>query len=89
MTIFLAFRSSIPWPLEKRPGRRYHTIMDDTGTEPPPGWAEAIQQSLAELAAGQTVPASIVHDEIRQAIAAMEAAMAAEDDVSVSPVPDP
>ncbi len=63
--------------------------MDDTGSDAPPGWAEALNQSLAELAAGQTVPASVVHDEIRQAIAAMEAALAAEDGVSVPPAPGP
>ena len=50
--------------------------MDDTPhtQDAPPGWAEALDESLAELAAGaQTVPAETVHQRIRDTIARIQA----------------
>lgn len=50
--------------------------MDDTPhpLDAPPGWAEAIDRSLAELAAGvPTIPAEVVHQRIRDSIARIEA----------------
>jgi hypothetical protein len=54
--------------------------MDDTPhpLDAPPGWAEALHESLAELAAGvPTVPGEVVHQRIRDAIARIEARRAA------------
>jgi hypothetical protein len=50
--------------------------MDDTSPPPdaPPGWAEALDESVAELAAGvPTVPGEEVMRELRESIARMEA----------------
>lgn len=50
--------------------------MDDTPhtQDASPGWAEALDESLAELAAGvQTVPAETVHQRIHDAIARIQA----------------
>jgi hypothetical protein len=55
--------------------------MDDTPhlSDAPPGWAEALDESLAELAAGvPTVPAETVHQRIRDTIARIEAKKKAE-----------
>ena len=49
--------------------------MDDTAhrAEAPAGWLEALAESEAELAAGQTVPAEAVQQRLRDAIARLEA----------------
>ena len=50
--------------------------MDDTPYRPdaPPGWAEALDESLGELAAGvPTVPAEVVHQRIRDTVARIQA----------------
>ena len=45
-----------------------------TTPKTPPGWAEALDESLAELAAGvQTVPAAAVRRDLQDTIARMEA----------------
>jgi hypothetical protein len=41
------------------------------------GWLEALAESEAELAAGLTVPAEVVHQRIRESIARIEAKRAA------------
>ncbi|MBW4092004.1 MAG: hypothetical protein HIU82_12990 [Proteobacteria bacterium] len=50
--------------------------MTDTpaSLDAPPGWAEALDESLAELAAGaSTVPGEVVHRELQESIARLEA----------------
>jgi hypothetical protein len=50
--------------------------MDDTPhpLDTPPGWAEALDESLAELAAGvPTVPGEVVRRDLLDSIARMEA----------------
>ena len=50
--------------------------MDDIPhrSDAPPGWAEALDESLAELAAGvPTVPAEVVRRDLLRSIARMEA----------------
>lgn len=50
--------------------------MTDTpaSLDAPPGWAEALDRSLAELAAGvPTVPSEVVHRELQESIARLEA----------------
>ena len=50
--------------------------MDDTPhpLNAPPGWAEALDESLAELAAGvPTVPGEVVRRDLLDSIARMEA----------------
>jgi len=45
----------------------------------PPGWAEALDQSLAELAAGvPTVPSEVVQRELQGSIARLEAKRAGD-----------
>jgi len=53
--------------------------MDDTPhpAEAPPGWLEALDESEAELAAGQTVPGEAVHQRIRDSLTRTEAKRAA------------
>ena len=49
--------------------------MDDTAHRPetPTGWLEALAESEAELAAGQTVPGEAIRQRLRDAIARLEA----------------
>lgn len=50
--------------------------MTDTASslDAPPGWAEALDESLAELAAGvPAVPSEVVHRELQDGIARLEA----------------
>ena len=50
--------------------------MDDTPyrLDAPPGWADTLDESLAELAAGvPTVPAEAVHQRIRDTIVRIQA----------------
>lgn len=59
---------------------RYLPSMDhdDSTTRPiPAGWLEAMDESDAQLAAGQTVPLEPLLDELRQAAAQLEAKLAA------------
>jgi hypothetical protein len=54
--------------------------MTDTPSslDAPPGWAEALDESLAELAAGvPTVPSEVVHRALQESIARLEAKAAA------------
>ena len=55
-------------------------MSDDTRPEQPipAGWLEAIEESDADLAAGRTVPLSVVQADLRATIARMEAKLAAE-----------
>jgi hypothetical protein len=39
----------------------------------PEGWGEALARSEAELARGELVPSQAMHDELRQAVAELEA----------------
>ena len=59
---------------------RYPLYMDHDDTAPrpaPAGWLEAMNESDAQLAAGQTVPLEPLLDELRQAAAQVEAKLAA------------
>lgn len=50
---------------------------DNTTSHPPPaGWLDAMDESDAQLAAGQTVPLEPLLDELRQAAAQLEAKLA-------------
>ncbi|PPQ27090.1 hypothetical protein [Rhodopila globiformis] len=53
-------------------GISYLSSMDKSVNQSPPGWAEQLAVSEAELARGETVPASAVHDVIRAALAELE-----------------
>jgi hypothetical protein len=48
--------------------------MDDTSPASAPAeWIEALERSQAELAAGKTVPAEVVHKMLRESAARIEA----------------
>ncbi len=52
---------------------------DDTTSRPlPAGWLDAMDESDAQLAAGQTVPLEPLLDELRQAAAQLEAKLAGQ-----------
>lgn len=60
---------------------RYPPCMDhdDITSQPiPAGWLDAMDESDAQLAAGQTVPLEPLLDELRQAAAQLEAKLAAQ-----------
>ncbi len=59
---------------------RYHRGMDqDDAPRPvPPGWLEAMDESDAQLAAGQTVPGEPLLDELRRTAERLEAKLANE-----------
>lgn len=66
----------LPWaPVRYPPGMDH----DDTTSRPlPTGWLDAMDESDAQLAAGQTVPLEPLLDELRQAAAQLEAKLAGE-----------
>ena len=45
---------------------------DDVPRPVPDGWLEAMDESDADLAAGRTMPAAVVHAELRASIARLE-----------------
>jgi hypothetical protein len=47
--------------------------MDTVADNIPPGWLEILEESEAELAAGQIVSGEAVHRELRESIARLEA----------------
>jgi len=47
--------------------------MEGNPTLPPSGWLEALAQSDAEVAAGLTIPAQVVHQGLRDSIARLAA----------------
>ena len=49
---------------------------DDTPRPPPAHWLEAIAESDAQLAAGQTVPLEPLLEEMRRALERLEASLA-------------
>ena len=58
---------------------RYPPLMDHDDTTLrllPAGWLDAMDESDAQLAAGQTVPLEPLLDELRQAAAQLEAKLA-------------
>lgn len=66
--------------LERQAEAAYSHSMDDTPhpLDAPPAWAEALDESLAELAAGiPTVPSEAVRRDLLDSIARMEAKRAA------------
>ena len=54
----------------------------------PAGWLEVLARSDAELASGQTVPAAVVHNRIRDCIARIEEKRAGGVRCQVSPAVD-
>jgi hypothetical protein len=54
--------------------------MDRDQTEAPANWREELARSDEDIARGDVVPASIVHDRLRTAIEALEAEIAGEGD---------
>jgi hypothetical protein len=53
---------------------RYHCDMDDTPNSPMPAeWAEALERSEAQLAAGQIVSGDAVRKQLRASVTRMEA----------------
>jgi hypothetical protein len=71
----LGVRSDGPGPssaLEQRGGRAYHLRMDDTPIPVSAEWLEALAESEAQLAAGQTVPGAEVMRGLREGIARLE-----------------
>jgi hypothetical protein len=83
-----AFPQLTPWP--SRPSRSIGTqkwleiavetaqdrLMDQDHINAPEGWKEALARSEAELARGELVPSQAMHDELRQALAELEAELA-------------
>ena len=60
---------------------RYPPLMDHDDTTPrpaPAGWLDALDESDAQLAAGQTVLLEPLLDELRQAAAQLEAKLAGQ-----------
>lgn len=58
---------------------RYHRPMDHDENTPrpiPAGWLEAMDESDAQLAAGQTVPLEPLLDELRRSAEQLEAKLA-------------
>jgi predicted transcriptional regulator len=49
--------------------------MDRAVNQSPPGWAEILDEGIAEIARGEVVPASKVHKMIQIALAELEAEM--------------
>jgi hypothetical protein len=45
----------------------------DTSEKTPPGWLEILAESEADLAAGNVLPASVVHQDLRDSITRMKA----------------
>jgi hypothetical protein len=58
--------------------------MDQDRVSTPPGWAEALAESEAELARGERVSSQIVHDMLRAALAEMETGLAEDEAAPVS-----
>jgi hypothetical protein len=52
--------------------------MDRDQREAPTNWREELARSDEDIARGDVVPASVVHDRLRAAIEALEAEIAAE-----------
>jgi len=50
--------------------------MDQAVDKAPPGWADIVAIGEAEFARGESVPASVVHDMIRTALAELERELA-------------
>jgi hypothetical protein len=46
---------------------------EDTGLPPPDAWLKALDRAEADIAAGRTVPASVVHAMLEETIVRMEA----------------
>ena len=53
--------------------RKWYSERMSAKDEPPAEWIEALRRSDADLAAGRTVPASVVLAELRETIEQMEA----------------
>ncbi len=62
-------------PLAKPTEASHTRIMDeeDTGLPPPDAWLKALDRAEADIAAGRTVPASVVHAMLEETIVRMEA----------------
>jgi hypothetical protein len=61
------------------PGQIGHiALMDQAIDQSPPGWAEALARGAAELARGELVPASDVHDLIRTALTELDSDMSGD-----------
>jgi hypothetical protein len=74
--------------LPMRRENRYNIDMDDTPNNPVPAeWAEALERSEAQLAAGQTVSGDSVRKRLRASIARMEAQLEPNPEISNPPVP--
>jgi hypothetical protein len=58
--------------LEVRANGAYPSAMDDSSPLPPPGWLEALAESEAQLAAGQTVPSEPIMQRLRETIARLD-----------------
>jgi hypothetical protein len=71
-----------------RSEHRYHCDMDDTPNSPIPAeWAEALERSEAQLAAGQIVSGDAVRKRLRASIARMEARLEPNPESAHPPVP--
>lgn len=53
--------------------RPYTPRMDTVADIIPPGWLEILEESEAEVAAGQILSGEVVHRELRESIARLEA----------------
>jgi hypothetical protein len=79
VTLTSQLRVKTGYHLHSPPWRPILGCMNDVpdSAVAPAGWLEALAESEAELAAGLTVPAEVVHQRIRESIARIEAKRAA------------
>ncbi len=53
-------------------GNAHSNVMDKERTEAPAFWHEELARSDVDIARGDVVPASVVHEKLRAAIKALE-----------------
>lgn len=61
--------------------------MDRDGTKAPAYWVEELARADEDIAQGKIVPARVVHEELRAALAELEAEIAAEPRAPVANLP--
>jgi hypothetical protein len=61
-----------PW-ISRRPGTKLPAMDEIVQNEPvPPEWIAVLEESAADIAAGRTVPASVVLQKMRETLVRME-----------------
>jgi hypothetical protein len=70
--------------LEIKPRKAQNRSMDRDHTEAPAYWVEELARADEDIAQGNIVPAHVVHEELRTAIAELEAEIAAQAEAPVA-----